>query len=53
MNSEVTSLLSILASMVVAGGVTLVFYQKGNIIEKKLPTKSVSTKPIKSNRLLY
>ena len=53
MNSEVTSLLSILASMVVAGGVTLALYQKGNIIEKKQPAKVVSAKPTKTNRPLY
>jgi|LauGreSuBDMM15SN_2_FD.fasta_scaffold1311899_1 hypothetical protein len=51
MNSEAMSLLSILASMVVAGGVTLVFYQKGNIVEKKQPGKVV--KPSRSNRPLY
>jgi len=45
MNSEATSLLSILVSMVVAGGVTLVFYKKGNVIEKKQP--KVLTKSLK------
>lgn len=39
MNSETTSLISILASMVVAGGVTLMLYAKGNFIEKQNPMK--------------
>jgi hypothetical protein len=37
MNSETTSLISILVSMALAGGTTLAFYMKGNLIEKKVP----------------
>jgi len=36
MNSETTSLISILVSMALAGGTTLALYMKGNLIEKKV-----------------